>query len=86
MCVSAFFPKPPDPKPLPPAAKPDPIIAPVKPKTTPLIDPDKVAKVDYGKTSKAKVKDQPQVTADSLKINTGVNTAPTSETGGLNVS
>ena len=86
MCVDSFFPKPPDPAPLPPAAKPDPVIDPVKPKTTPLIDPDKVAKVDYGKTSKAKVKKQPKVTADSLKINTGVNTPSTAQTGGLNVS
>ena len=86
MCVSAFFPKPPKPAPLPPAAKPDPIIDPVKPKVTPLIDPKKVAQVDYGKQATDTKKAQPNVTADSLKINLGTNAPSSADTGGLNVT
>tara|TARA_R100001129_G_scaffold160521_1_gene125073 strand:- start:72 stop:329 length:258 start_codon:yes stop_codon:yes gene_type:complete len=85
MCVNAFFPKPPDPTPLPPATPPPPTIAPVKPKIRPLLDPKKIAKVDYG--SKVKRNEgQKQVTADSLKINVGGGAPPAADTGGLNVT
>ena len=83
MCVSAFFPKPPDPATPPPATAPPPTIAPVKPKTRPLLDPNKIAKVDYGSKAKRTQEQKKQVTADSLKINVG---EPAAETGGLNVT
>jgi len=85
MCLSAFFPKPPDPPALPPAKKTDPVINPVKPNAKALITPDDIAKVDFGsKKKKQDGKNRPAVTADSLKINLG-GTEPTSNTGGLNV-
>ena len=86
MCVKSFFPDPPDPPPLPPAAKPDPIITETKPKTTPLIDPEKIAKVDYGSQADKGPKAQRRVTADSLKINLGTNAPTSADTGGINVS
>ena len=86
MCVKAFFPDPPDPPPLPPAQTPPPVIADTKPKTRPLVDPNKIAKVDYGaKVKRAKEAKQQQVTADSLKINVG-GAPPAADTGGLNVT
>ena len=84
MCLSAFFPKPPDPPALPPAKKADPNIAPPLPKPKPLITPDQIAKVDYGSKKDKKVA-QERVNADSLKINLE-GTSPSADTGGLNVS
>ena len=85
MCVSAFFPKPPDPPALAPAKKADPIITATKPMAKPLVTPDEIAKVDFGgEKKKQDGKNRPAVTADSLKINLG-GTEPTSNTGGLNV-
>ena len=87
MCVKAFFPSPPDPTPLPPAQAPPPVIADTKPKTRPLLDPNKIAKVDYGaKVKRNKEAHQQQVTADSLKINVGSGAPPAADTGGLNVT
>ena len=86
MCVKSFFPSPPDPAPLPPAAAPPPTIEPVKPKTRPLLDPDKIAKVDYGSKVKRNEGQKQRVTADSLKINVGGGAPPAADTGGLNVT
>ena len=87
MCVRSFFPKPPDPQPLPPAVTPPPVIADTKPKTRPLLDPNKIAKVDYGSKAKRNQQNQQQqVTADSLKINVGGGAPPAADTGGLNVT
>jgi hypothetical protein len=83
MCVKSFFPDPPKPAPLPPAAKPDPIITETKPKITPLLDPEKIAKVDYGSQADKK-NEAPKVTADSLKINLGTNAPGSAATGGIN--
>ena len=85
MCIKSFFPKPPDPPALPPAVTPPPVISETKPKITPLLDPEKIAKVDYGSQADKK-RETPKVTADSLKINLGTNTTGTADTGGLNVS
>ena len=85
MCVKSFFPSPPDPPALPPAAKPDPIIAETKPKTQKLITPDQIAKVDYGSAPKRdESPGAPKVSADSLKINLGNQNNNSSNTGGLN--
>tara|TARA_Y100001963_G_C6652938_1_gene386638 strand:+ start:265 stop:522 length:258 start_codon:yes stop_codon:yes gene_type:complete len=85
MCVSAFFPKPPDPPKLAPAKKVDPVINPVKPNAKTLVSPEDIAKVDFGSEKKKQGgRDTPRVTADSLKINLG-GTEQTSNTGGLNV-
>ena len=85
MCIKSVFPTPPDPPALPPAQPPPPIPSETKPKVTPLLDPEKIAKVDYGSQADKK-REAPKVTADSLKINLGTNAPGTADTGGLNVS
>ena len=84
MCVKAFFPKPPDPAPLPPAKKPDPIVQETKPQIRKLIDADSIAQVKYGQTSQKRKTPPKQVSADSLKINIGGDN-PAAASGGLNV-
>ena len=86
MCIKSFFPKPPDPPALPPAVAPPPVVSETKPKVTPLLDPEKIAKVDYGSQADQDTKAQKKVTADSLKIKLGTNAPGTADTGGLNVS
>lgn len=83
MCVSALFPKAPDPPTPPPMKKADPIVK-APPKAKALITPEDIAKVDYGSTAKKKKQDQQAITADSLKIDLGQTDAG-SGTGGLNV-
>tara|TARA_R100000008_G_C3462807_1_gene105052 strand:+ start:203 stop:463 length:261 start_codon:yes stop_codon:yes gene_type:complete len=86
MCVKSFFPDPPDPPALPPAATPPPAVSETKPKTQKLITPDQIAKVDYGSSPKRdKRPDAPKVSADSLKINLGNQNNNSANTGGLNV-
>ena len=85
MCVKAFFPKPPDPPPLPPIATPDPVVEETKPMVRKLIDPDTIAQVKYGQTDQKTKKPPKTVGADSLKINIGGDN-PAASTGGLNVS
>ena len=82
MCLSALFPKPPNPTAPPPAKKADPIVK-APPKSKSLLTPEDIAKVEYGGQRKVQ-QTRDKVTADSLKINLG-GESPTANTGGLNV-